>query len=325
MTPEGALSTLWSFSGGADGAGPMAGLLQTADGLCYGTTAGGGDYSDGTVFGITTNGALLTLVQFDGYNRANPQAALIQGTDGKLYGTTRDGGANDKGVAFGLSVTPFPQITRQPVAQAVFTGADVTLAVAVFGSSPLFYQWRKDGTNVFDAGNLSGSTTPTLTLSNVTLANAGTYSVLISNLLGYVVSADAFLAITASPPIITLQPVSQVVSPGATVALSIEALGSLPLSFQWQKNGTNLTDGPNVLGSTTTNLMLGSLVEPDSGTYTVLVSNPLGSNGAAAVLEVKPETPAGTLLKSLHWFTDGDDGGSPNGLMQATNGSFYGT
>jgi uncharacterized repeat protein (TIGR03803 family) len=325
MTPGGALSTLWSFSGGADGASPMAGLLQTADGLCYGTTAGGGNYSDGTVFGITTNGALLTLVQFDGYNGANPQAALIQGTDGKLYGTTRDGGANDKGVAFGLRVTPFPQIARQPVAQAVFTGADVTLTVAVFGSSPLFYQWRKDGTNVLDAGNLSGSTTPTLTLSNVTLANAGTYSVLISNLLGYVVSADAFLAITASPPIITLQPVSQVVSPGATVALSIEALGSLPLSFQWQKNGTNLTDGPNVLGSTTTNLMLGSLVEPDSGTYAVLVSNPLGSNGAAAVLEVKPETPAGTLLKSLHWFTDGDDGGSPNGLMQATNGSFYGT
>jgi len=326
MTPGGELATLWSFSGGADGAIPLAGLLAAADGALYGTTSQGGDYGVGTVFGITTNGTLLTLVQFDGYNGANPQAGLIQSADGMLYGTTRNGGDNDDGVAFALGVVAFPQIIRQPVSQDVFTGADVVFNVAAFGASPLSYEWLKDGSPLHDVGNLSGSASPTLTLSNVNLADAGIYSVRITNSLGSILSADTLLAVTSSPPIITLQPVGQTVGPGATVTFCVNAVGSLPLSFGWRKNGTNLTDGAHVSGSSTRCLTLIGVVEPDSGDYSALVSNTNGAmSSAGAPLGVIPSSAAGTRFTTLHWFTDGADGGWPNGLMQAIDGSLYGT
>ena len=50
----------------------------------------------------------------------------------------------------------------------MFVGDNVMLSVAVFGASPLSYQWQKNGTNLVDGGNLSGSTSRILTLSNVT-------------------------------------------------------------------------------------------------------------------------------------------------------------
>ena len=61
----------------------------------YGTTYDGGDYDDGTVFKMTTSGALTILLSFNGTNGANPMAGLVQGPDGLLYGTTLNGGTND--------------------------------------------------------------------------------------------------------------------------------------------------------------------------------------------------------------------------------------
>ncbi len=59
------------------------------------------------------------------------------------------------------------------------------------------------------------------------------------------------------------------------------AVGNKPLSYQWQKNGTNLADSCNVSGATTSTLVISNVTEADNGTYTVIVSNPLGSPRAA--------------------------------------------
>jgi uncharacterized protein (TIGR03437 family) len=109
MTPSGTLTTLHSFSG-PDGGGPggpisVGGLLKGQDGNLYGTTFGGGGPAlAGTVFMITTGGALTTLYVFqnqgDGYE---PTGALAQGPDGTLYGTTFEGGGGCGSV---YSVTP---------------------------------------------------------------------------------------------------------------------------------------------------------------------------------------------------------------------------
>lgn len=77
------------------GANPYAGLVQDAAGNLYGTTSAGGDYGKGTVFRVTSNGALASLASFSGTNGANPLAALVQGDDGNFYGTTSAGGTND--------------------------------------------------------------------------------------------------------------------------------------------------------------------------------------------------------------------------------------
>jgi uncharacterized repeat protein (TIGR03803 family) len=92
ITANGALTSLYSFTGtNNDGAMPRAGLVQ-AYGDFYGTTEYGGISNLGTVFRITTNGALFTLHHFDGYYGANPEAGLVQGSNGDFYGTTTYGG-----------------------------------------------------------------------------------------------------------------------------------------------------------------------------------------------------------------------------------------
>jgi uncharacterized repeat protein (TIGR03803 family) len=105
MTADGTLTTLVAFNN-TNGASPSAGLVQGKDGNLYGTAQAGGDlslnggYGYGTVFKITTNGALTTLVQFNLSNGASPQAPLVQGTDGGFYGTTSSGGAYGNGTVF---------------------------------------------------------------------------------------------------------------------------------------------------------------------------------------------------------------------------------
>lgn len=106
------LATLHSFSAmnngmNADGALPRSGLVQASDGNFYGTAEQGGASGQGTVFQITTAGALTTLHSFSGYpsDGASPYAGLIQANDGNLYGTTAVGGANELGTVFQITTT----------------------------------------------------------------------------------------------------------------------------------------------------------------------------------------------------------------------------
>ena len=104
LATNGALTTLYSFTGGSDGANPYAGLTQGADGKLYGTTFTGGTNGYGTVFKMTTNGTLTPLVSFGGTNGAYPQAALLLASDGNFYGTTKSGGTyTNYGTVFKLT------------------------------------------------------------------------------------------------------------------------------------------------------------------------------------------------------------------------------
>ena len=109
ISTNGALTSLYSFTGGNDGANPAAGLVQGSDGNFYGTTYGGGTngnvwFGGGTVFKISANGALTSLYSFTGGNDgANPHAGLVQGSDGNFYGTTSGGGTNGAGTVFKIS------------------------------------------------------------------------------------------------------------------------------------------------------------------------------------------------------------------------------
>src|SRR5579884_3045035 len=99
ITPARSETVLYSFSGGSDGANPMASLTLGTDGNFYGTTftggASGGTYGNGTVFKITPSGSETVLYSFTGNGNgdgAAPAAGLVQGTDGNFYGTTYAGG-----------------------------------------------------------------------------------------------------------------------------------------------------------------------------------------------------------------------------------------
>ena len=99
VSANGLLTTLYSFSCDANGGNPQGGLVQATNGFLYGTTSSSGAYGSGTVFRMTTGGALTTVYSFcpggssngcpDG---ATPTVSLIQASDGNLYGTTLNGG-----------------------------------------------------------------------------------------------------------------------------------------------------------------------------------------------------------------------------------------
>jgi uncharacterized repeat protein (TIGR03803 family) len=228
LAADGAFTCLYSFTGGNDGANPNGGLLLASDGNLYGTTQVGGAYRFGTLFRISLDGTLATLVQFDGDQGANPQGTLIQGTDGNLYGTALSGGASDVGTIFRLSINSPLQITQQPQPQQAFPGATVAFSVATFGSLPVSYQWLENGTNLSDGGNVSGSSSRILTLSNISAADAAIYSVVVSNVYGALPSAGAQLTVLPLPSL-------SISTQGTNVFLSWSG-GQPPYSVQMATN-----------------------------------------------------------------------------------------
>ncbi len=99
-----------------------------------------------------------------------------------------------------ITVTPAaPTITTQPQGQNVVAGATVTLTVTAQGTAPLAYVWKLNGTDLADGGGIAGSRTPTLTVQNVQAAQAGSYTVQISNGLGNVTSTPAVVVLSEAP------------------------------------------------------------------------------------------------------------------------------
>ncbi len=335
VTADGMFNSLYSFTGGADGSYPDAGLLLASDGNLYGTTGSGGAFGNGTVFRISPSGDLLTLANFDGYQGAGSHADLVEGSDGKLYGTTVYGGAgfdsfvlqSGDGVIYRLSIDSPLQITRQPRALTAFAGATANFDVAVFGSLPVSYQWRKGGANLYDGGNVSGSGSSVLTLHNVTPADVTSYSVVISNVYGSVTSGVAALQIEIAPPAIVSEPISQTVLAGTTVSLDVQVTGDEPLFYQWQVDGTNLADSGNLSGSSTPTLTVASATVANGGVYSVVVSNALNTvSSTGALLTVLPVTVQGAKLSTLHLFNADANSYNPYaGIIQAGDGNFYGT
>lgn len=101
--PAATETVLYAFTGGNDGAYPVAGLVADSYGNLYGTTSQGGAWNNGVVFRVSQAGGEAVLHAFTGgTDGANPQAGLIIDGYHNLYGTTVQGGAWGQGVAFRL-------------------------------------------------------------------------------------------------------------------------------------------------------------------------------------------------------------------------------
>jgi uncharacterized repeat protein (TIGR03803 family) len=110
ITPGGTFTILHTFctqQGCPDGANPMGAIVRYVDEASpltfYGTTSEGGANNLGTVFTITSAGALVTLLSFDGTDGANPEAGLVYDEGGGFFGTTSQGGANNLGTVFQIT------------------------------------------------------------------------------------------------------------------------------------------------------------------------------------------------------------------------------
>ena len=99
------------------------------------------------------------------------------------------------------------------------------------------------------------------------------------------------LVLTYGPPVFISQPASGTNDPGTTAVFSALASGSVPLSYQWRKDGVPLADGGNIAGSASAVLVLTNVLGGNAGGYSAVVSNPYGSvTSAVALLNVNLAT-----------------------------------
>jgi len=326
VTPSGTLTTLHSFDD-TDGAEPLAGLIQATDGSFYGTTFGGGDNHDcegdtcGTVFKITPNGTLTPLLSFDWTDGFEPYGGVIQGIDGNFYGTTPSGGYLAKGIGNG---TVF-QMTRTGVVATLydfcavigFYCADGTFPRAglVQGTDGSFYGTTEYGGNYDSCSDGCGTIftiTPNGRLTTLhsfdKTDGASPIDVLVQgtdgNFYGTTAGGGANNGCAGGG--------------GCGTVFSITASGALTTLHSFDG-----TDGANPWAG---------LVQGTDGSFYGTTAYGGGSNvvcgglppGCGTIFGI---TPSGTLT-TLHSFclqSGCVDGGVPGGLVQGTNGTFYGT
>lgn len=171
-----------------------------------------------------------------------------------------------------------PAITVHPVNQSVALGESANFTTVVSGSTPLNYQWQKDGSNISTGGRYSGATSATLTIANTETSDAAGYRCIVSNAYGSATSNPATLTLLPpTPPAIVQHPSHQNINTGDTATLTVVASGAGTLIYQWQKNQNNLSDGGRWAGATAATLVISDTETSDTGSYRCIVSNNYGS------------------------------------------------
>jgi len=312
ITPTGEITTLYNFcslSACTDGIYPYAGVVQASNGDFYGTTSNGGAYNGGTVFQITAAGVLTTLYSFCSLPDCNdgevPSAALVQAANGNFYGTTQDGGANGGGTIF--EITPAGVLTtlysfcettncadgENPVAPLIQANNGNFYGTTYYGGGyrvGVAFELTKAGefTTLRGFNRIHTGANPYAGL--VQASNGNFYGVTSEGgaNAGYADEGGTFFEITSGSVITALY------------------------SFCAQ---ANCTDGSLPSGG----LVLGT----DGNFYGTAQAG--GTNNGGTVFEMTPTGGISTLYNfcSLSNCSDGENPYS--GLLQGTNGTFYGT
>jgi hypothetical protein len=187
---------------------------------------------------------------------------------------TNSAGTADATATLVVQVPPSIPGPSQPMSQSVVAGAIVTFSVSANGDPAPTYQWKKDGEPIV------GETGATLTLSDVRLIDAGSYTVVVTNAAGSIESQAGILTVS-SPPRIGTPPLGQTVAGGATVVFTVVADGTPEPSYQWLK------DGEEIENATDTSYSINAVTTADAGRYTVRVQNSAGAvTSPAAILRV---------------------------------------
>jgi len=259
-----------------------------------GALANGANYAhlvgtyDGTNAAFYVNGALYARSKMTYV--PNPSGALQIGLNGTssyyfksnldevaIYGTALSPNQvlNHYVAARNANPPPVtPAILTAPQSTTNYLATSATFSVWASGSLPFTNQWIFQGTNSANAWtNVFNSTNNTFTVTNIALANAGNYAVVVSNNAGVVTSAVAALTvINIQSPAITPQPLAQTLYAGGTAHLISGATGGGNLAYQWLFYGTNLS------GATGATLFLTNVQAANAGTYQLRATNEAGTN-----------------------------------------------
>jgi uncharacterized delta-60 repeat protein len=213
ISPSGVVTTLagvTGIAGSQDGIGSGA-LFNQPGGLTvdFGGNVYVADTGNSAIRKISPTGVVTTLAGLptvgglkDGTGTDawfNQPKSLTIDSAGNLYVADTGNAAIREVTPAGVVTTlplsaPVPTITTQPSSVTITAGGNASFSVTATSSSPLTYQWQKDGTNI------SGATAATYSISAASTANAGSYTVVVTNFVGSVTSTAATLTVNSAPP-----------------------------------------------------------------------------------------------------------------------------
>jgi uncharacterized repeat protein (TIGR03803 family) len=303
ITPSGTLTTLHTFHT-TDGANPYASLILGTNGNFYGTTNTGGANGSGTVFSITAGGKLKTLHSFNGTDGASPFAGVVQGTDGNFYGTTLYGGTKCGGTCGTVfKITPSGKLKTL---HNFTDGADgaVPYAGLVQGTDGKFYGTTEQGGGTTGSGTVfsitaSGKLTTLYTFCSQTNCTDGRWprGTMVQGTDGNFYGTTYYGGTNGSYGTVFN------ITPGGTLTTLH--------SFDFFTDGAD----PNA-----------GVVEGTDGNF-YGTTDQGGVNGSGDYGTAFSITPSGTLATLYSFCSQSNctDGAAPSGLVQGTDGNFYGT
>jgi glucose/arabinose dehydrogenase len=203
---------------------------------------------------------------------------LAVASDGSLYYLAR-GSSSVFRVQFTGGTAP--NITTHPANQTVAQGSPAPFSVVASGSTPFSYQWQRNQQNI------SGATSSSYTLPSAVFAdNGATFRCIVTNAFGNATSNEATLTVNA-PPSISGHPSNQTVAQGQPATFGVTATGSTPLSYQWQRDQSNITS------ATSSSYTISSAGLSDNGAkFRCVVTNAFGfATSNEATLTVQPPPP----------------------------------
>ena len=178
--------------------------------------------------------------------------------------------------AAALAVDAPPALSALSGSQSVIAGSGIELSVTAASNLAITYQWKRDGVSI------SGAVNSSMQLSNLTEADAGDYTVEVTNTVGTTVSAVVQISVI-EPPSIAASPSAKTIGQYARLLLSVSATGK-DLVYQWYK------DDQSISGATESNYSVSAATSSDTGSYHVTVTNTAGTvaSATASVTVVAP-------------------------------------
>lgn len=210
-----------------------------------------------------------------------------------------------------------PQLVTATINQTTTVGDTATFAVSATGPGPLDYQWLLNGTNLTNNSQITGSQGSTLTVTGVTVADAGTYQVIVSNSYGST-NAFATLIVDQAAPAVTWGNPVPITYGVALSSTQLNASANISGSFVYSPtNGTVLYTGTNLLSVIFNPTDVADYTSVTNVVSLLVLPTPLTVTASNAIWPIGYPAPA--LTGSIVGLTNGDDISAAYSCSATTN------